>query len=209
MRILCHRGFWKARIEQNRPASFVHAYRSGFGAETEVRDCNGVLVVSEGPASSESPTLEDIVIVYKNHGAGMPLALDVRADGLQPLISDLLRVHKSDDIFFFNLTVPEMDIYLSAGLNVFTRQSDIENEPALLRECKGVWLDTLRGDWGQHAEVEKALTAGKQVCLASPEIRKRPHEAFWNEVKTWRTVGSRDLMLCTDQPEEAKAFFGE
>jgi len=43
--IICHRGFWQKRDDQNRLASFKKAIESGFGFETDVRDSGSNMVI--------------------------------------------------------------------------------------------------------------------------------------------------------------------
>jgi hypothetical protein len=51
------------------------------------------------------------------------------------------------------------------------------------------------------------LDAGKEVCLVSPELHKRPHLPLWTRLRDEGLQNWEGLMLCSDIPEEAVTFF--
>jgi hypothetical protein len=105
------------------------------------------------------------------------------------------------------MSVPDAMRSLSAGLRIFTRHSDVEPAPVLYAEAAGVWLDGFHSTWFGPAEIAAHLRAGKQVCLVSPELHRRDHLVFWESLKSAPISASDDVMLCTDFPEPARAFF--
>ncbi|MBV9945681.1 MAG: hypothetical protein JOZ69_02410 [Myxococcales bacterium] len=206
--ILSHRGLWRSPEEKNTPDAFARSFSLGFGTETDVRDAGGRLVISHDPPGDGALPLHSFFEIYNRYGAGLPLALNVKADGLQPLLHDHLSAYGIRNYFCFDMSIPDTRGYLARGLAAFTRQSEYEPRPAFYDRVAGVWLDAFEWDWIAQADVETHVAAGKRVCIVSPELHRRPHEAFWRAMRGWRFAAKRgDVLLCTDRPLEAKECF--
>lgn len=205
MKILSHRGYWLAAEEKNSPRAFQRSFALSFGTETDIRDCAGHLLISHDPPNGSEPTFGDLIDAVRRYSSTrLTLALNVKADGLVPLLQPLLR-DAPMDYFFFDMSVPDMRMYLKAGLPVFTRMSEVEREPAWLDGSAGVWLDAFDADWYGPEVVGSLLRRGKKVCVVSPELHRRPHQAAWSAL---RPLARHDgLSLCTDMPEEAARVF--
>lgn len=215
MKILSHRGYWKTADEKNSEAAFIRSFTLGFGTETDLRDRNGQIVISHDPPASDSQpiTLDRLLDLYKAHEGvenSLPLALNIKADGLQGMLLEAVRRHAVTNFFVFDMSVPDALIYLREGLPAFARQSEYETEPlSFYEQATGIWIDGFHGEWMDEDTVRRHLVADKQVCLVSPDLHRRPHEAFWEML---RQSGLHDdaeegLMLCTDYPEAARKFF--
>lgn len=208
MKILCHRGIWRTRQEGNSPAALESSLRSGFGFETDVRDRRGQVVISHDSADDEAPLLADIFEVYRRERADdLTLALNIKADGLQDALVGLLERFSIRNYFVFDMSIPDHLRSLAAGLRTFTRQSEFEPEPLLYEQSAGVWLDCFQHEWMTAATIEGHLRAGKEVCLVSPELHGRPHEAMWEMVRAAGLDRDAGTMLCTDLPDRARSFF--
>ena len=217
MLILSHRGYWKQPHEKNAEAAFVRSFAHGFGTETDVRDANGRLVISHDPPAPGADPLsfDAFCALYKRHGDdALPLALNVKADGLQTLLKTALDEHGITNSFVFDMAVPDGLAYLRHGLPVFTRRSEYETQPTFYEEAAGVWMDCFHEpDWRTAASIHAVLADGKQVCLVSPDLHRRPHRPFWEKLaaaglhRNAQGKGDAALLLCTDYPEEAAEFF--
>ncbi len=208
MQIISHRGFWLEEQEKNSSKAFIRSFISGFGLETDVRDHNGALVISHDPPQGKCLSLENFIALYQEHASGsLPLALNIKADGLQNQLKETLRKHNIDNYFVFDMSAPDTLLYLQAGLKIFTRQSEIEPEPICYPQADGVWLDCFNHEWMEPKDIKTHLTVGKKACLVSPELHKRPYEEFWQTIKTSGLHLTNGLMLCTDFPQLAKDFF--
>ena len=207
MRILSHRGYWKTPEEKNTREAFENSVRHGFGTETDIRDLNGTLVVSHDPplARDNPPTLDELIGYFQ--GTGLPLAINVKADGLAVAIKEKLDA-AGVPWFAFDMSGPETVRYIAAGVQTYTRHSDIETTPVCYDQCCGVWLDSFSGpEWYDEQTIRTHLAAGKKVCVVSPELHKRSHETVWNFLRRSGLTDHPDLSLCTDFPEEASEFF--
>lgn len=204
MRVLSHRGYWRQAGEKNTVAAFERTLSFGFGTETDVRDRLGELVVSHDPASPQAMPWADLLKMFD--GRGCPLAVNIKADGLSPLLAQSF-ADRNIDWFAFDMSGPETFRYAQAGLPFFTRHSDIEERPVCYAEAKGVWLDGFVSDWHDNDTVLRHLDAGKFVCIVSSELHGRSYEALWDRLSDIQDQTGR-VMLCTDHPERAREYFG-
>jgi len=210
MDILAHRGFWQDISEQNTNSAIEKAFAHGYGVETDLRDRAGEIVISHDcPENEGLLTFDDLLILYKKYGMSLPLALNVKADGLQQKCKSALETHEIDlsNIFFFDMSVPDGLVYLRTGLPCFTRYSDEESEPSFLDRAIGVWVDGFQKDCSDGSVLKRFLEKELTICLVSPELHKRSYEEVW---QNWRSMFDKDMksvMICTDFPHQANEFF--
>jgi hypothetical protein len=214
MIILAHRGFWRERENQNSLASLQDALAQGFGIETDIRDCGGELVISHDPPIAGALPFTELLTAYRKIESPSLLALNIKADGLQDRLSAALAFHEipAERYFLFDMATPDALGYLKKGVPCFTRQSEIEPVPAFLSHAVGIWLDCFSEDWIKRDVIRSHCEAGRRVALVSPELHGRewgPSWAEWREAD--RELGKKGygqrLMLCTDHPVEARAYF--
>ena len=209
MHILAHRGFWKRPAERNTLAALELALSQGYGLETDVRDAAGELVIAHDPPVGSCPTLAELLALSAAHGPQLPLALNLKADGLRSRLKSLLQAHPAQNYFCFDMSVPETLACRRDGLRYFTRESEFEPSPVLYAEAAGVWLDMFSSDWLQPADLNRHLDASKEVAVVSPELHGRPHLGFWQRLRDGGFGRASRVMLCTDLPTAAAAFFHE
>jgi hypothetical protein len=214
MHILAHRGFWTGPEEKNSRTALERAFAEGFGIETDIRDQNGGLVISHDPPTGRCIGFQDLLALYRRHGAPGPMALNVKADGLQGLFAAALTKEEipSDAYFFFDMSIPDALGYARQNLPVYARESEIEPTPHLLDRAQGIVLDCFHADWITPAKILHHLRAGRSVMLISPELHGRdPAQAWdaWRELTESRMERPAEtrLMLCTDRPREAREAF--
>lgn len=208
MIILCHRGFWLSEDEKNTADAFVRSFASGFGTETDLRDLNGQLVIAHNPALAGAMMAEVFFRLHAEHDAALPLALNIKADGLQKMVRELLETLSPLDAFVFDMSIPDTLHWLNAGVPVFTRHSDIEPEPLLAERCAGIWLDSFWSDWWDADTIRRHLDAGRRVCIVSPELHRRHYRPVWDRLAAAPDLlDSSEVMICTDHPQRAKEHF--
>jgi glycerophosphoryl diester phosphodiesterase len=204
VRIISHRGYWLDPAEKNTAGAFARTVQAGFGTETDVRDLAGRLVVAHDPPVGGEQAWDDLLAMFR--GTGLPLAVNVKADGLAPLLARAFEGWASA-WFAFDMSGPETVRYARLGLPFYTRHSDIEPHPVLYAEAGGVWLDSFTDDqWIRAEVVARHLDAGKAVCVVSSELHGRDPAGLWE-----RLAGLKDaaeVTLCTDRPLDAKAALG-
>lgn len=207
MKILSHRGYWRAEEEKNTPVAFRRSFENGFGLETDIRDFGGELVLSHDMANKDTMKLEKFFMVYSGFRRDLPLALNIKTDGLQQRLKGLLKKFGVSNYFVFDMSVPDTLAYLKEGLITFTRQSEYEPVPVFYKDAKGVWVDCFFKEWVDEATISRHLEQGKYVCVVSPELHGRKHHAFWKKLSAMKIIASDQVMLCTDYPEEARSYF--
>jgi glycerophosphoryl diester phosphodiesterase len=188
--ILCHRGWWNVPSEQNTLIAFERAFEAGLGVELDIRDSNGKLVVSHDPVSRNTETLLFAeVLELSDHYKKPTIAINVKADGLIPMIKAVVDTNNIGSSFFFDMSTPESVRYLEAGFPLAKRLSEVERS---VEDGSTYWLDSLAGDWWLETPLEKF---SKTKCyLASPELHGRDHKAVWKAVHNLDFIQG----ICTD-----------
>lgn len=200
--IIAHRGYWIKKEEQNTQIAFERAFDNGFGIETDLRDICGKIVISHNMPKGDEITFEQVLKIM--NGRNLPLALNIKADGLGEEINSLLKKYDHTNYFTFDMSIPDMVIQSKLGLKFFTGKSDIIKEPIMYKEAKGIWLDSFNSDWFSNDEINSIIKTGKEVCIVSPELHKREYKPIWGKYNN-----INNIMLCTDYPQEAREFFNE
>lgn len=210
MVILAHRGYWNNMIERNSPRAIRMALEKGYGFESDVRDFNGELVISHNMADDSSPSAEEIFQWLAEKDDRYCFAINIKADGLKDLLMEYITRYQITNYFIFDMSIPQMIEFDEMGLRYFTRQSEVEPVPCMYDRAAGVWID---GFWGMSWITEELLKGhienGKEVCIVSPDLHGRTnYQSYWKQLKNYRIDFSK-VMLCTDHPDEARAFFRE
>lgn len=206
MKIISHRGYWSDPSEKNTQEAFVRSFQEGFGTELDVRDCNRQLVVSHDMPTGDELLLAEVLDFLE--GRNLPVAVNIKADGLAKPLLEIMSSYKSLDWFTFDMSIPETIVQLKLGLPVFTRASEHETPPPLYQSALGVWLDSFDGEWWTPSTAESFLHDGKRVCIVSPELHGRDHYPLWNRLASSGLTEHPELILCTDLPAEARQMFG-
>lgn len=210
MIILSHRGYWKDTLEKNLQISFERSFSLNFGTETDIRDYKGKLVISHDIAGETCITVMELFKIYNKCNKTLPLALNIKADGLQTQLKKLLEEYNITNYFVFDMSVPDGLQYLKQNIKSFTRESEYEKEPSFYDEACGVWLDEFKGHWIDKETIIKHIDNNKNICIVSPDLHKRDYKKEWQHYKDIeKDLGINNLMICTDYPEEAKEFFNE
>ena len=173
--ILSHRGYWLKEEEKNTTKAFERSFSLGFGTETDIRDFNGDLVISHDVATEKSIKLDTFFQVFSSFDVTLPLALNIKSDGLQELLKKYLLKYNIKNYFVFDMSVPDTLGYLKKGINFYTRQSEYEINPPLYKKSKGVWMDEFLQHWITKETINNHINNGKSVCIVSPELHKRDY----------------------------------
>jgi hypothetical protein len=188
-------------------SAFARSFTQGFGAELDVRDAGGELVVSHGPPVGPVLLFEEVVEIYAEAGQPGALAVNVKADGLANLIDAACRRHSVASYFCFDQSTPDLISYIVGEVPTFTRQSDIEAQPLFYEHVSGVWLDSFHDDlWLDEIILHGHLEARKKVCMVSPELHDRQPHAAWARWRRWNSSAMEPVFVCTDRPDELVRF---
>jgi hypothetical protein len=209
LKIICHRGYWKSKGEQNTLESFENAFASGYSVETDIRDMGGELVISHDPPKGDCLDARYLFESYSRWSTSVPLALNIKADGLAQPLGLLLHEYQIEKYFVFDMSIPDTIPYMQKKMNFYSRESEYEVAPAFYDLAAGVWMDSFISNWVTEECIAAHLASGKNVCIVSPELHRRNHIQFWNELGRMGVASSSRLSLCTDFPAEAEALFND
>ncbi len=206
MAIIAHRGFWKEWDERNTMTALERAADTGIGTETDFRDYNGKLVVSHNVAEASCPPAEDFFKLYK--GSDYTLALNVKADGIQQMLLDMVQKYDIKKYFCFDMSIPDTLGYIDMGLSFYVRQSEYETINSLYDKADGVWVDGFIDDkWITKELIRGHRSKGKKVCIVSSDLHAREYGPLWQVLKDKEILSDDDVILCTDYPDKAKEYF--
>ncbi len=208
MNIIAHRGVWKSSHQKNSETAFKQAIDEGYGIETDVREYNGSLVLSHDVADGSSVLLSTLFEYYEKKNSTVILALNVKEDGIQAMVKEMLAKYKIEKYFFFDMSIPEMVVYDCMEMKFFTRESDIEHSLVLYDKAEGVWVDAFYKDWDMLKSIRKHLSNGKKVSLISPEIHCKDESIIWERLKESGICDDSGFFMCTDYPVRAREYFG-
>lgn len=132
---------------------------------------------------------------YNKYNNTLPLALNIKADGLQIKLK-----YNIENYFVFDMSVPDGIQYLKQNIKSFTRESEYEKIPSFYDESSGVWLDEFQGHWINKEVIEKHIKNNKQICIVSPDLHKREYKNEWKHYKEIENeLGINNLMICTEE----------
>lgn len=212
MNILAHRGIWKRKDERNTFSALKSAIDYDFGIETDVRDLNGKLVISHDMPNSDSfLNFEDLLDYYSLNSNTGTIAINIKSDGLQEPLYNLLQQYKITRYFVFDMSIPDTLLYLKREMQVYIRHSELEEYPKLMGSASGFWVDEMTESWLNSKSINQLLSLGKKISIVSPELHERDHVNLWKIIKNINKSSRQfiDLSLCTDYPFKAKSFFND
>ena len=175
MQIISHRGCWEANCEKNSELAFRKSFELGFGTETDLRDLNGELIISHdmpiiGP---DILSLNDFLEIYSDYEP-LPLALNIKADGLQQLICESLKKYDIKNYVLFDMSLPDQIVTCKYNLRHLTRASEYETA-ILLDSAEGVWSDEFNESWIDLKFICDLSQKNKAIYIVSPELLMVKH----------------------------------
>ncbi len=210
MQMLCHRGWSSSKEEENTLRAFSRAFEAGYGVEADIRDDGKQLIIAHDMQPTVTLTLAAFFALYAQQPNKVHLALNIKSSELHQPIAALLTQYDIQNYGLFDMAVPDMVKYINhGGLQLYCRQSEHEPIPLFYDQSMGVWLDEFEQSWITDDILLQHHQHGKKITLISPELQGKPHQKRWQE---WKHIDQQlggTLMLCTDHPQEAAAFFND
>jgi hypothetical protein len=171
------------------------------GVEIDIRTSNTEIIISHDPFSlgtSFSKWLE-----YFNHSF---LIINVKEDGLETFVLDLLNKHGIKNFFFLDQSMPSI-FKSSQKWPEFccSRVSEVESVETVLNLKVGwVWFDSHSGDWTYLRETFKKLSnLNIKKCLVSPELQRSNSESELLELRKIITDAEINFdAVCTKFPNK-------
>lgn len=205
MKLLSHRGNLEGPNSAQQPNSIKAldlACSMGFGIETDLRQLNSSLVISHDFPSSSSESAVKLNQLAEKYPT-VSFALNIKEDGLGPILVRDLSHKLLEKSFFFDFSIPDLVASSNLGLNIFSRLSEYESTIEIAGN-KGVWLDQFHSLWFSNDAIFELLDKGYEVVLVSSELHRRNHLELWEMIKPF--VNNDRISLCTDYPLEAAKY---
>jgi len=172
-----------------------------YGVEVDIRSDNGKLVIHHDPFAA-GDDFEEWIKHYE-HGT---LILNVKEEGLEARLIDLMKQHGITDYFFLDQSFPFLIKWSKLGeRHCAVRVSEFESiETALTLAGKidWVWVDCFTKFPLSGEDAKRLQDAGFKLCLVSPELQGRPAETAIPELA--KLLAEREITadaICTKKPE--------
>ena len=203
MNIICHRGYWKKKKEQNHLKACLEGLEHFQGIEIDLKNKNGKIVLSHDPLEKGQNyiKLEDC---FSKHPGGF-YALNIKEDGLSDELAKLIQKYKIKNYMCFDLSTPESIQYKNKKLIVYDRMGD--QDPQMNYKTGGIVVDIFSLKNMNQIFKQIETIKKKHLFFISPELHQLSHRPFWNRLKAIEARNANNFSLCTDYPEEANAFF--
>jgi hypothetical protein len=147
--------------------------------------------------------------LWLEHFQHETLILNVKEDGLEERVVEILKSKGVSDYFFLDQPFPTLRKSVFAGHPVAMRLSEYEN-PIDLDSIKidWIWLDSFTGDWSYLDKHSVWLRNGKyKVCIVSPELQGRQIEDEPSRIIEYLKLSSiTPNAVCTKKPANWERF---
>uniref|UniRef100_UPI0040474810 phosphatidylinositol-specific phospholipase C/glycerophosphodiester phosphodiesterase family protein n=1 Tax=Flavobacterium sp. TaxID=239 RepID=UPI0040474810 len=150
----------------------LHATDIRYGVEVDIRSYGSDLVIHHDPFVNA--TLFKNWLREYNHGT---LILNVKEEGLEDRLLELMRKHDIDNFFFLDQSFPFLVKTARSGesrcaIRVSEFES-IDSALALAGKIDWVWIDCFSKFPLDNNQYKKLKGAGYKLCLVSPELQGR------------------------------------
>ena len=172
-----------------------------YGVEVDIRSDHGQLLIHHDPFA-KGDDFEEWLKHYQ-HGT---LILNVKEEGLEARLIDLMKQHKIEDYFFLDQSFPFLIKWSKLGEHhCAVRVSEfesIETALSLAGKIDWVWVDCFTKFPLAGIDAKRLQDAGFKLCLVSPELQGRPADTAIPELA--KLLNERHITadaICTKNPE--------
>lgn len=171
------------------------------GIEVDIRSQGDRLVIHHDPYI-EGEDFEAWVKEYQHR----TLILNVKEEGLENRLLNLMKRHKIEDFFFLDQSFPFLIRTANSGeRRCAVRVSEfeaLESALSLASKIDWVWVDCFTYFPLSSSDAHKLQEAGLKLCLVSPELQGRVgEEEIVNLRQLLHRRGIQPEAVCTKQPE--------
>ena len=188
------------------------------GCEIDLRNHGSDIYVTHDPFRDDGPLLEEWLENFDHDF----LLLNVKEEGLEDRIFELLEERNINDYFILDETIPYIRRYALSGRPKFAlRVSEIEPDASAIlfqsilksqgHSVDWIWVDTFSGE-PLGAEIYGRLRdSGFKICQVSPELHHLGDQPRWQGLldKFSEILVSECIhvdMICTKKPDFWQVF---
>lgn len=172
-----------------------------YGVEVDIRSYGDKLVIHHDPFV-EGERFESWIAQYR-HGT---LILNVKEEGLEARLIDLMKAHGIDDYFFLDQSFPFLVKWSRLGEHrCAVRVSEfesVETALSLAGKVNWVWVDCFTRFPLDGGDAARLKDAGFRLCLVSPELQGR--DAALEIPQMIRLLAEQGIVaeaVCTKRPD--------
>ena len=172
-----------------------------YGIEVDIRSNNGELIIHHDPFAQG-----ELFEHWLTHYQHKTLILNIKEEGLEEKIIDLMKKYRINDYFFLDQSFPFLIRWSKLGEHrCAVRVSEFESvETALTLAGKvdWVWVDCFTTFPLSQENAQRLHSAGFKLCLVSPELHGRSGEIEIPELS--ELIKARNIYpdaICTKLPE--------
>lgn len=172
-----------------------------YGVEVDIRSYGDKLVIHHDPFV-EGENFENWIANY-HHGT---LILNVKEEGLEARLIDLMKAYGIDDYFFLDQSFPFLVKWSRLGeRRCAVRVSEFESVTtamSLAGRVDWVWVDCFTRFPLDSADATRLKDAGFRLCLVSPELQGR--DAALEIPQMARQLAEQGIVadaVCTKRPD--------
>ena len=179
----------------------LKATPSEYGVEVDIRSDSGRLIIHHDPLAN-GENFEEWIKHYQ-HGT---LILNVKEEGLEARLIDMMKQYGIEDYFFLDQSFPFLIKWSKLGEHrCAVRVSEFESIQTALTlagEIDWVWVDCFTKFPLNSEDAKRLQDSGFKLCLVSPELQGRPAETTIPELA--KLLAERHITadaICTKKPE--------
>ncbi|AEG02029.1 hypothetical protein [Methylomonas methanica] len=171
------------------------------GVEIDLRSRNDELILAHDPFVA-GERFGDWLTAYRHRF----IILNVKEEGLEPAVLEMLARHTIEDFFFLDQSIPFL---LKCGLagerRCAVRVSEYESVETALRFAglvDWVWVDTFTHLALTGEEAQRLRQAGLKLCLVSPELVGRSNPGHIAAIRA--ELAAKHIIIdgvCTKSPD--------
>ena len=161
------------------------------GAEIDVRDHNGVIVLSHDYPNNNS---ESLVTFLKHFPKNQLLAINIKSCGIEADVNNIVQ-ENHEKYFLFDFSLPSLLKSINMKIPCALRLSEYEKE--LIKGPTWVWVDSFHSIWFDDEYLKLIKNKGYNVALVSPELHMRSNELDYEKIKSLISKKLVDA-ICTD-----------
>lgn len=176
-----------------------------YGIEIDIRSDERGLYLSHDPYLT-GQRLSEFLDSYGHR----LIVLNVKEEGLEPKVEELLELHGVSNYFFLDQSIPFL---VKRGIRGLTKQAariseyeSIESLRLISNFCQWAWIDFFNAPNLRPDLISEIQSLGLKVCLVSPELHsmERQVEAFELAAQV-KQSGLKIEAVCTKLPDIWKA----
>ena len=130
------------------------------------------------------------------------MALNIKENGLDGLLFEILNKYKITSYVCFDMSIPDTILYKNKKLKYLSRLSELESDRELIGDSSGVLIDEFKSTWWNK---ETFSDLDGPLIFISSELHGRDHRPQWKKIKNLDL--DQKIFLCTDLIAEAEAYF--